>query len=583
MPEKTVREMSNLERKHYSLEAKTFRATVISCVLLGVILLVVGLGLYSLSLTKQYVSHAFYLSQNAAQSASHGTDSVGLADRVMSIYRSLSDEERAETGTDGYRGRFAAEESSPEYDVLLHILTGFCNNTGISDVYLAMYDEETCAMVYIVDPDPEDRLYPGEWESVTRKGMLKFLNWDGKGMLYDIDRTEKYGLMCTAGTPVFDEEGTVRAFVLVDVTVDNILTGMRDYALQITIVLLLAIALISWLMIRRMKNALVKPINEIAAAAREYVDDRRSGVRETDHFALLNIRTGDEVENLSLVMADMERDLSEYEENLTRVTAEKERIGAELSLAARIQAAMLPHVFPPFPDRTEFDIYACMTPAKEVGGDFYDYFLIDNDHLCVVMADVSGKGVPAALFMMASKIILQSCAMLGSSPGEILTKTNEAVCSNNPEEMFVTVWLGVLEISTGKLTAANAGHEYPVVKHADGRFEVLKDRHGLVIGAMDGTRYNEYEMQLAPGEKLFLYTDGVPEASNAEEHMFGTDRMLIALNRAPDAPPMRLLENVRSAVDSFVKDAEQFDDLTMLCMEYRGNHEACLISESGVV
>ena len=571
MPEKTVREMNSFERKHYSLEAKTFRATVISCVLLGVVLLVVGLGLYSLSLVRQYVGHAFYLSQNAAQSASHGTDTVGLAERVISIYRSLSETERAETGTEGYRARFAAEEKSEEYDVLVHMLAGFCNSSEISDVYVAMYDEETCAMVYIVDPDAEDRLYPGEWESVTRKGMLKFLNWDGEGMLYDIDNTEKYGLMCTAGTPVYDDGGTVRAFVLVDVTVDNILSGMRDYALQITVVLILAIALISWLMIRRMKKTLVKPINEIAAAAREYVDDRRAGIRDTDHFAMLNIRTGDEVENLSLVMADMERDLCDYEENLTRITSEKERISSELSLATRIQSAMMPHIFPPFPGRGEFDIYAKMDPAKEVGGDFYDFFLIDEDHLCLVIADVSGKGVPAALFMMASKIILQSCAMLGNSPGEILTRTNEAVCSNNPEEMFITVWLGILEISTGKLTAANAGHEYPALKRANGRFELMKDKHGLVIGGMEGVEYKEYELQMEPGSKLFLYTDGVPEATDAEARMFGADRMMIALNRSPDAPPEQLLKNVRDAVDGFVKDAEQFDDLTMLCMEYRGS------------
>ena len=175
--------------------------------------------------------------------------------------------------------------------------------------------------------------------------------------------------------------------------------------------------------------------------------------------------------------------------------------------------------------------------------------------------------------MMASMIILSNNAMTGKTPAQILTDSNASICSNNKEEMFVTVWLGILEISTGKLTAANAGHEYPVLKRPDGDFELIKDKHGFVIGGMDGVKYKEYELQLAPGSKLFLYTDGVPEATSKEKELFGTDRMLEALNAQPDTAPEEILKNVRASVDSFVKDAEQFDDLTMLCVEYKGlNH-----------
>ena len=250
-----------------------------------------------------------------------------------------------------------------------------------------------------------------------------------------------------------------------------------------------------------------------------------------------------------------------------REETERQNIITELSMASRIQNSMLPHTT--FPDRDEFDIYASMDPAKEIGGDFYDYFLIDDDHLCMVMADVSGKGIPAALFMMVSKVILQSCAMLGRAPADILTKTNDAISSDNKVDMFVTVWLGILEISTGRIVAANAGHEYPVLKK-NGRFELLKDKHGFVIGGMEGMKYKEYEIALEPGDKIFLYTDGVPEATDAENQMFGTERMLTALNEEPDAAPEQILKNVRKSVDDFVIEAEQFDDLTMLCLEYRG-------------
>lgn len=281
-------------------------------------------------------------------------------------------------------------------------------------------------------------------------------------------------------------------------------------------------------------------------------------------------RTRDEIQALAEAFATLSARTLQYVDQVRLVTAEKERIGTELALATNIQASMLPHIYPAFPERPEFDIYASMDPAKEVGGDFYDYFLIDEDHLCIVIADVSGKGVPAALFMMASKIILQSTAMLGWSPAEILQKTNAAICSNNEAEMFVTVWLGILEITTGKLTAANAGHEFPAIRFPGKPFELFKDKHGFVIGGMESVKYRPYEIQLEPGSKLFIYTDGVPEATSAEKELYGTNRMIEALNQDPDAAPEQVLKNVRASVDGFVKDAEQFDDLTMLCVEYKG-------------
>ncbi|MBR2527033.1 MAG: SpoIIE family protein phosphatase [Blautia sp.] len=248
---------------------------------------------------------------------------------------------------------------------------------------------------------------------------------------------------------------------------------------------------------------------------------------------------------------------------------EKERISTELQTASQIQKSMLPGIFPAFPEREEFDIYATMEPAKEVGGDFFDFFLIDTDHLAIVMADVSGKGVPAALFMMMAKTILQSNAIPGRSAAEILTRTNHAVCANNQMEMFVTVWLGILEISTGRMRAANAGHEYPVIKQGN-TFSVYKDKHGFVVGAVDGMKYKEYSLQLHPGDKLFLYTDGIPEAENQDGEMFSPTRMVEALNKKPDGTTREIMANVRSAVADFVGEAEQFDDLTMLCLDYRG-------------
>lgn len=333
---------------------------------------------------------------------------------------------------------------------------------------------------------------------------------------------------------------------------------------RLTVIGIVSIILIGSVYALLVANKIVKPIESMTS-------DIIEGSKTGKLFEMKDLyRTGDEIEVLAESFDNLSQETKRYIDNLTSITKEKERMNTELSLATQIQAAMLPHVFPPFPERTEFDIYATMNPAREVGGDFYDFFLIDDDHLCMVMADVSGKGIPAALYMMISMALLKSSAMLSVSPSEVLTKTNEILCSGNSAEMFVTVWLGILEISTGKLTASNAGHEYPAIKHRDGSFELFKDKHGFVLGGMDISRYKDYTIDIAPGDKLFLYTDGVPEATDAYEKMFGTDRMLEALNKDENASPQKILENVENAVDEFVMDAEQFDDLTMLCIEYRG-------------
>lgn len=333
---------------------------------------------------------------------------------------------------------------------------------------------------------------------------------------------------------------------------------------QLAIILQVILALICLTMILVF---LVRPIKKMQRSIRAYSETKDSAAACAD---LEQIRLRNELGQLSEDVADLTKEIDTYTNHIMEITSEKERIETELDLARQIQASMLPSSFPPYPDRNEFLIYASMDPAKEVGGDFYDFQLIDDDHLCMVIADVSGKGIPAALFMMASKIILSNYAKAGKSPAQILMDANDDISNNNKLEMFVTVWLGILEISTGKLTAANAGHEYPVWKRPDGGFELIKDKHGFVIGGMEGMKYTEYEMQLEPGSKLFVYTDGVPEATNAENELFGTDRMISALNEGASEEPEQILRHVRSAVDEFVQDAEQFDDLTMLCIEYDG-------------
>ncbi len=311
-----------------------------------------------------------------------------------------------------------------------------------------------------------------------------------------------------------------------------------------------------------LSNRIVRPIRQLTDEVGRVKGEDLDFKWETD--------TGDETQLLAEAFQSLTGRMKTYVSDIEKITAEKERIGTELELATRIQADMLPGIFPAFPDRKDFDIYASMTPAKEVGGDFYDFFLLDKNHLALVIADVSGKGVPAALFMMGSMILIRNEVKNGLSPANVLRRINDQICSGNREDMFITVWLGILDLSTGKLTAANAGHEYPALKQPDGSFELIKDPHGFVIGGLPDESYTEYEWQLRPGAKIFVYTDGVPEAGESRSALYGTDRMMEALRTAENESPEKILAAVDASVRKYVGDAPQFDDVTMLCVEYKG-------------
>lgn len=470
-------------------------------------------------------------------------------------------------------------------DLFLNDVSNAVNNTARSGSFVCIVNNNGHVLfspqtegVFKVLPSGETKDLRADENTLLADFVRDSLEKNTELRLIEVDGEPCYAV----GSPIKNVGWTVISVVpksLADQPAEAMLTDFNDIQskaentftkgisnAKATVMVLIAVVVVLTVTVAViLSKRIVKPLEAITARVRSLGgEDLQFKMEDT-------FRTGDEIEVLAESFAMLSAKTLEYISTVRQVTAEKERIGAELSLATRIQADMLPTIYPAFPDRPEFDIFASMAPAKEVGGDFYDFFLVDDDHLCVFIADVSGKGVPAALFMMASMIILANNAQMGKSPAQILNDTNSAICANNREEMFVTVWMGILEISTGKLTAANAGHEYPIIKLPGGKYELLKDKHGFVIGGMDGARYKEYELQLTPGSKLFLYTDGVPEATSGDKELFGTERMLEALNASPDVSPKETLEGMRKAVDGFVLDAEQFDDLTMVCLEYTGN------------
>ena len=385
--------------------------------------------------------------------------------------------------------------------------------------------------------------------------------------IYRIKTTDGQHPHITTMVPVKNEAGEVTGILCMQRPVQELRDARRPYLMVMAISTVLLTAAASFMAGLFIRKQFVRPIKTISDEANRFAQENTKG---EDLERLSRIK---EISNLAKSIDTMENDMTSYIQNLTTVTAEKERIGTELGLAQSIQMNSLKNTFPAFPDRTDFDIYAIMDPAREVGGDFYYFGLIDDDHLALSIGDVSGKGIPAALVMMVTNILTSDRMRMGMTLSETMTFVNKDICERNRAGMFVSVWLGILELSTGKLIASNAGHEYPVLQHADGTFELIKDKHGLVVGAMEDTIYTEYELHMEPGTKLFVYTDGVPEATDAENQMFGIDRMLETLNKDPNATPEQVLNNIQQAVNDFVKEAEQFDDLTMLCVEYKGpNH-----------
>ncbi len=383
-----------------------------------------------------------------------------------------------------------------------------------------------------------------------------------------------FGWMMTAMVPVLHEDGTMAGYVMADISMYDVMKTRQTFLITLVVLLtsLTVCFIILFLMVLRRK--VIQPIDKLALATGDFIENNEEELATgTVEVNVPDIRTGDEVELLANSFRKMEEDMISYIRSFTQITAEKERIGAELNVATQIQADMLPRIFPAFPERKEFDIYATMDPAKEVGGDFYDFFLVDDDHLAVVIADVSGKGVPAALFMVIAKTLIKNHAQNKDTPGSVFTQTNEQLCEGNDAGLFVTAWMGVLEISTGKLIYVNAGHNPPLLRRADEKFEWLKSRPGFVLAGMEGVRYRENEMEMQPGDMLFLYTDGVTEATNANQELFGEERLLETLNEQPKLPVSALLPKVKKSIDSFVGEAEQFDDITMLSLNYRKKGE----------
>jgi len=490
-----------------------------------------------------------------------------LARETLAIYNSMDDPvTEFETNKDAYLARYQAIMNSPEYQETRDSINRLRKETASSAIcYKVLIPGENIG-IYVFDASDANVLPCGAIEHID----TSYLSSPTDKFKSYIFNSQVYGRVRTDGVPCCTNpsEG-IYSYLTADIPISAVSEKSHYFLLNTGILALIITTLICAGASYILRQDIVKVLERITSTAKHFAETRRNTNANTSTDIFQNLPNGEITEFNDLVdsLQQMEIDMNEYVVNLRKMTEDRTRIKSELELAESIQSNMLPSIFPAFPERSEFDIYALMDPAREVGGDFYDFFLIDKDHLAMVIADVSGKGIPAALFMMMSKILVKNYVTTGSSPAEALAAVNNTICQNNTNDMFVTIWLGILTISTGKIIAANAGHEYPILQRAGGQFEVIKDKHGFVVGSMPNIKYSEYEIDFHTGDTLFVYTDGLPESTNSANEQFGLDRILEVLNSEPDGEVEDLFVSMGVAVAEFVQDAEQFDDLTMLALK----------------
>ena len=557
---------NNDENKYHSLKRDALRAISISMILMMLAVILVGIRFYIYTGIKIYKNEIKHLS-NYSLSMIDRDYFFELLYKTKEIYDSIPEEERKDAFTEQYKEHFRPLLDE-RYVKAREVLFKCRENSDFSDIYMGFYDKENERLVMVLDGDLKDYYYiPGQYIS-NENGFME--SWDKIEKIMKSDwymsfaHTSLMGYAVTNYDPIYDEDNNIIGVIGVDTAAMDFTDETMTYlALFVPALVLVFIFLFFWIS-RAIDMRIIKHVNSLVEAAKSYTNrDKINMTSFTSYFASVHLPHSNELTQLRDTMADMESDIYKSMKEIRRVSSEKERIAAELDIAAEIQKSAIPTRFP---EDSRFDLYASMDPAKEVAGDFYDFFMVDEEHLAVVMADVSGKGVPAALFMMKGKEMIKHCTARGGTPSEILAYVNDELAKDNEHAMFITIWLGIMDINTGAIIASSAGHEYPFIMDKDGTFRMFEDSHGVVCGAMEGIEYEDYSLTIPSGGGIFLYTDGIPEAINTKDEAFGLERIEENLNAHPGASSRERIEFMQKAIEDFASGIEQFDDITMMCL-----------------
>ena len=569
MPAKSVREMNKYERMHYSLEAKAFRMVSRILSIFVLVSLFISLGLYLTEMIAQLATSAVLMTNSAYTTLDQTFDLEKMAADVLEVYKTIPEEVRKDQKSEEYRAYFKELERDSTYRMLESVLGRFRDTANVEDVYMEVFDDDTKTGIYFAEPDrSEYRVWMGEYEEVDQKYVKNLMESSLENPFYAFF-PDSGSIVMTSGI-MLNTDNDIQIGLMADTDIKDIVKKAGQFALVYIIFIAIIGFIIGFIATKMVKRSIVLPINKLAEAAKEYTSDKKEGSDNKNHFEDLKIDTGDEIEILYYMMTDMEKDLNDYEKNLQSITAERERIGAEIEIATAIQQGMLENVAPNFVGKKEYDLYAAMSPAREVGGDFYDFFMVDDDHLAILIADVSDKGVGSAFFMAISKTLVKTYAKMIANPSDVISKVDRQISEKNDAGLFVTLWMAVIDLNSGHVNACNAGHDYPAIMKNGEDFVVEKTPHGPPVAFIPGMEFQGMEFDMKPGDRIFLYTDGLNEAKRSDNERFGTDRMLEVLNAHKDVDNETMIHLMREAVDEFAGDEPQFDDMTMLGFTFKG-------------
>ncbi len=561
-----------------SLKIKSIIVVLVVALILAWVSVLISYRVYSTTINEHYKD----MTVNLTKTESFMIDKPmveQITGKMLEIYRknclgngnAPDFEHFSESDWDAYYESYTPVTETTEYNSVLEQLNKMALANDVASIYICYMDMETDKALYIIDGSLNEACLPGTCDDIEDKNLELM-----KQGIYDfpayITNYKEYGWLCSASSGICEDNGKLIANAYVDISMDDVKQEQVNFFTRLCLILMAITIFLVVLLLYLINRFVVSPINSLAKATGSFVTEKESHGNESEKSAIarLCVHTGDEIENLADSIQKMEIEINSYIKNLTSVTAEKERIGAELNVATQIQADMLPNIFPAFPEHEEIDIYASMEPAKEVGGDFYDFFMVDDSHIAIVMADVSGKGVPAALFMVITKTLIKNHVQNGEAPKDVFTNVNNQLCENNEVGMFVTGWLGVFDLNTGNMDYVNAGHNYPILLRADGTVEWVKSRPGLVLAGMENIKYRQNSLQLNEGDTIYLYTDGVTEALNPDLELFGDERLeqIMKSDGIKKKTPKEILELVSGEIKAFANGAEQADDITMLALHY---------------
>lgn len=568
MPAKSVREMNKYQLRHYSLEGKTFHMVFKISVFFAVLSMIISVGLFIWETVTQTAAENVLMAQSTITVLEQNLDVEEMGDRVLKIFRDIPEEVQKNKKSTQYRSYFRELENDPDYQAMEQVLRQFKNAGNVKDIYMVVWDDENHKVFYVADPDRSNhRCETGDYEEEEQSYIYGIRNstvdHPFRSFFYEEGFTMITGL--TAG----NQNDSCTA-VLVETSFQNILVKSKNFVIFNIFFLAVFIVIIGRLATRQVKKRIVDPLNQLSETAKNYVEDKTNGDELEAHFINLRIRTGDEIEILSNVMSDMEKELNDHEKKMEAASKAYKQLDTEIAQTADYQQRMLPALEPDFIGKREYELFATVIPEGDLSESFYDFFMMDADHIAILIGNVSECGILAAGFMSVVSTLIRTFSGMGGTPAEILANVDRQLSEQNPTGITASVWFAVIGLADGHVWSCNAGNSHPAIMKNGEEFVIEELPRYAPVGSGLGAEYAVTEFDLDIGDRIFLYTRGITNAEGKGGERFGTERMLALLNSYKKTDNETTILLMGDEVKKFTGNAPLEDDMTMLGFTYRG-------------